>query len=203
MSWGMALMHFSDLSPNAMQQLVSVAREVVIHVVNGQDVGLSEDFKKIMEPVLLQPGACFVTLKKTGQLRGCIGTLEAHRPLIDDVMFNAAHSALQDPRFTRVQPDELSLLDVSVSVLTQPEALMVHSQAELIDALRPYEDGLILQEGNHRATYLPSVWEQLPQPALFVRELKRKAGLPDEYWSPTMQVWRYQTITQSIAVLAS
>jgi AmmeMemoRadiSam system protein A len=186
-----------NLSPRALQQLLQVAREVVVHVVQGKNVRLADEFVKNMEPTLREAGASFVTLKKAGQLRGCMGSLEAQRPLVEDVAHNAVASALQDPRFARVQPGELPTLDISVAVLTKPEAFSVGSQNELISTLRPNVDGLILQEGRHRATYLPSVWEQLPDPNVFVRELKRKAGLPENYWSPSIQLWRYQTITQS------
>jgi len=197
----MVLMLSHNLSPLAMQQLLTTAREAVIHAVNGNNVQLSDDFVRNAEPPLRELGASFITLKKAEQLRGCIGSLEPHRTLIEDVVHNAVASALSDPRFQRVQPSELDSLELTVSVLTKPELFSVESEAELLTTLRPNIDGLILQEGSHRATYLPSVWEQLPNSQVFVRELKRKAGLSDDYWSPTLQVWRYQTITLSEKLL--
>lgn len=140
---------------------------------------------------LREPRACFVTLEKTGQLRGCIGTLTARRPLIREVAAMAYASAFEDPRFSPVTADEVDALVIAISVLGAPEPLPVSDEADLLAGLRPGDDGLILEDGRHRATFLPSVWEQLPEPADFVRHLKRKAGLPDTYWSESLQFSRY------------
>ena len=190
-----------NFSPLAMKQLINTARQTIVHAVNGKNVHLADEYVTKVEPVLRELGASFITLKIGGQLRGCIGSLEAHRPLIADVAHNAMSSALSDPRFQRVQPNELPSLELTVAVLTKPELFSVNSESELLTTLRPNVDGLILEDGNHRATYLPSVWEQLTTPQVFVRELKRKAGLPDNYWSPSIRLWRYQTITQSEKLL--
>ena len=138
-------------------------------------------------------GACFVTLHTQGELRGCIGSLEAYRPLVTDVADNAYAAAFRDPRFTPLRAEELPELDVHISVLGPAEPLKVRDEADLIDQLRPGIDGLILQERDRRGTFLPSVWASLPDPAQFVRHLKRKAGLADDYWSDSIQVWRYTT----------
>ena len=142
---------------------------------------------------LQQPGAAFVTLNRQGQLRGCIGSLEAHRPLAQDVAENAFAAAFRDPRFAPLDASELADLDVHISVLGKPEPMQFASEQELISQLRPQVDGLILQEGGYRGTFLPAVWESLPEPQEFLRQLKRKAGLPADYWSDTLRVSRYGT----------
>ncbi|MFC4261175.1 AmmeMemoRadiSam system protein A [Marinobacter lacisalsi] len=142
-------------------------------------------------PHLASPGTTFVTLRLQGQLRGCIGSLEALRPLAEDCAANAFAAAFRDPRFAPVTAAEYPLLQLHISVLEPPRPLSVGSEAELLDRLRPGEDGLVLVEGGRRATFLPSVWEQLPDPGEFVRHLKRKAGLPGDYWSTTLQFGRY------------
>jgi len=137
--------------------------------------------------------ASFVTLQKHGQLRGCIGMLEAMRPLIEDVAENAFAAAFRDPRFPAVTADEFPQLDIHLSLLSAPEPMHFASEADLLQQLRPGIDGLILQGGARRGTFLPSVWESLPAPRDFLRHLKRKAGLPMDYWSETLRVERYTT----------
>jgi len=143
------------------------------------------------EPALQEPLATFVTLKKHGQLRGCIGSLDARRPLIEDIVYNARQAAAHDPRFDPVHPDELQYLHISISILSPAQELSVTSEQELLDNLHPGEDGLIIEDGHHRATFLPSVWQQLPEPADFIQHLKHKAGFPPGYWSHTVKVKRY------------
>lgn len=140
-------------------------------------------------------GAAFVTLKKAGQLRGCIGSLSAHRPLAEDVSENAYAAAFRDPRFPPLRSEELDGLEISISVLTPPQRLSFASEQELLAQLRPGVDGLILTEGGRRGTFLPSVWESYPEPAVFLRHLKMKAGLPPDYWSDTVSVERYETLS--------
>lgn len=135
--------------------------------------------------------ASFVTLHVDRLLRGCIGTLEACDPLIVDVARNAWSAASRDTRFPPVELDELQHLEIHISVLSVPEPVIVGSESELLTLMRPGIDGLILEEGYRRGTFLPSVWEQLPDPREFLRHLKRKAGLPDNYWSDTIRVSRY------------
>ena len=137
------------------------------------------------------PRATFVTLKRAGGLRGCIGSLEALRPLVEDVNANAFAAAFRDPRFPPVAAIELDGLAVCVSVLSEPEAIAAASELDLLDQLRPGVDGLILQAGHRRATFLPAVWESLPEPRAFLRQLKLKAGLAEDDWSSQTQVWRY------------
>jgi len=137
--------------------------------------------------------ACFVTLKRHGELRGCIGHLEACAPLVCDVVENAFSAAFRDPRFAPLTPPELEDLEIHISVLTPAEPIAFDSEAELLRQIRPFVDGLILEEGLHRGTFLPSVWEQLPEPEQFLRHLKLKAGLGEHYWSGEMRVSRYET----------
>ncbi len=135
--------------------------------------------------------ACFVTLHKQGALRGCIGSLNAHRALVTDIAENAYAAAFRDPRFAPVTRDELAELDISVSILTPAQPMQFKDEQDLIEQLRPGEDGLILEDDTHRGTFLPAVWQQLPQAADFLRHLKIKAGLPPDYWSQAIRVSRY------------
>lgn len=144
-------------------------------------------------PPLQQQRASFVTLLKQGQLRGCIGHLEATQPVVADVSANAYAAAFEDPRFPAVTLAELPVLEIHISLLTPAQPLSFNSEAELIDMLQPGIDGLILEQGRHRGTFLPSVWEQLPEPKTFLGQLKIKAGLPLNYWSEDIRVLRYTT----------
>lgn len=145
-------------------------------------------------PPLRTPRATFVTLHLDGELRGCIGTLQAVRLLVSDVAYNAFAASFRDPRFSPVSPEESRRLGVHIEILQPPEDLNVASEEELQAVLRPGVDGLILEEGGrHRATFLPSVWSQLPDPAEFILHLKHKAGFPANYWSPRIEVRRYVT----------
>ncbi|MBE0502946.1 MAG: AmmeMemoRadiSam system protein A [Desulfuromonadales bacterium] len=142
---------------------------------------------------LVVPRASFVTLEKNGRLRGCIGSLEAWRPLAVDVAENAFAAAFRDPRFPPVQSEEVEELEIHLSLLTPPIAMTFSSEADLLAQLRPGVDGLILSDGPCRGTFLPSVWAELPSPQLFLTQLKRKAGLAADYWSPSVRIWRYET----------
>jgi len=142
-------------------------------------------------PELQRPGAVFITLTQQGELRGCIGSLEAHRPLAEDVAANARAAAFHDPRFKPLTRDELARTRVEVSLLTPAEDLPCRDEAEALALLRPHVDGVIFSAGRHRATFLPQVWEQLPEPAAFLAQLKRKAGLPAAYWGPDVRLERY------------
>jgi AmmeMemoRadiSam system protein A len=150
---------------------------------------------KTYPPQLREPGAAFVTLHRQGRLRGCVGHLEATRPLVADVADNAFAAAFRDPRFEPLNEWELDSLRLEISVLTTPEPLRIRDEPDLLSRLRPGVDGLILEERGARGTFLPAVWESLPEPGQFLAELKRKAGLPPGYWSPTIKVYRYSTET--------
>ena len=143
------------------------------------------------EPWLLEPAATFVTLKEGGELRGCIGSLEARRSLWEDLRANAVAAAFRDPRFPPLRPEELGELRIEVSLLSAPEPLPARTEGQALDAIRPGLDGLVLEAGPRRGTFLPQVWEQLPEAAEFLRHLKLKAGLPAEGWSPEWRLSRY------------
>ena len=144
-------------------------------------------------PALREPRAAFVTLNRHGQLRGCIGHLEASQALVRDVADNAYAAAFRDPRFPPLTEAEYEDLEVHISVLSPPEPLPIVSEADLLLQMRPGVDGLILEEGHHRGTFLPSVWESLPAPEQFLAHLKLKAGLSPAYWSDGIRVARYTT----------
>lgn len=143
---------------------------------------------------LHEPGAVFVTLTERGELRGCIGSLTAHRSLLDDVEHNARAAAFSDPRFPPLSHLELPSVRIEVSLLSPPEAVEAHSEEELERHVRPGVDGLILAWDGHRGTFLPQVWEQLPDPHDFVTHLKLKAGLAKTFWRDDARFERY-TVT--------
>jgi len=143
------------------------------------------------EPWMAEPGASFVTLTRQGDLRGCIGTLEAHRPLGLDVRENAVAAAFRDPRFMPLSRAEFDGIRVEVSVLSPHEALAVGTEKDALAVLRPGIDGVVFEYGHFRSTFLPQVWEQLPDPAEFLAHLKRKAGLSMDFWSESVRLSRY------------
>jgi len=151
-----------------------------------------------LPPALRQIRATFVTLERNGRLRGCIGSLEPLRPLAADVVHNAFAAAFRDPRFPPVGEDELDRLDIHISVLSPLEPVEFSSEEDLLARIRPGTDGLVLEEGPRRGTFLPAVWEQLPDKRAFLRHLKLKAGLAPDHWSDTIRVYRYtvETIEQ-------
>lgn len=171
--------------------LLQLARQSIEHsLTTGEKPTINlEDYA---DDYLKHNAASFVTLHLNNQLRGCIGQLEATRPLVIDVAMNAYAAAFSDPRFPPVTEQELPLIHISISVLTKPQLMHVENEEALYSALRPGVDGLIIQKGNRRGTYLPSVWEQLPNPKEFVEYLKRKAGIGEDDNSG-MQYWNYQT----------
>ncbi|MFZ1245903.1 MAG: AmmeMemoRadiSam system protein A [Azonexus sp.] len=146
-------------------------------------------------PELHEKGATFVTLTQHGNLRGCIGSLEAWRPVLKDVHENALAAAFRDPRFKPLNAEELPNTRVEVSLLTPAEAMSFTSEADALAQLRPEIDGVIFTAGNHRSTFLPQVWEQLPDPVSFMAHLKQKSGLPANYWGPDVHLERSQVQT--------
>ncbi len=172
------------------QRMLQVAREAILAPLTGTS---NYEVNLQRYPAALQAErASFVTLNIDSRLRGCIGSLLAHQPLIADIASNAQSAAFKDPRFRPLNLEEYHRLEIHISVLTVPERLDVESRAELLEQLHPGVDGLILEENGKRATYLPSVWEQLPDPESFISELRRKAGLPAHTWDDTI-VQRYRT----------
>lgn len=172
------------------QQLLELAEQGIRHGLSGQGpLAVQADHYSAR---LQQDGACFVTLKRHGELRGCIGTLSPHRSLLEDVASNAWAAAFRDPRFMPLTAEELDGLSLHISIIGEGEALVCRDEADLLAQLRPGIDGLILEEGPCRATFLPLVWEQLPEPRQFLQQLRRKAGLPADHWSPQQCFSRYQ-----------
>lgn len=168
--------------------LLTIARSAI-----AERLGLGR-FDEGKHAALQQHSATFVTLKKTGQLRGCIGSLRAVRPLAVDVRENAIAAAFHDPRFSPLAAAEFRATSVEVSLLSAAEPLEVSSEQELLTRLRPGLDGVILEYGRHRATFLPQVWEALADPREFMAALKQKAGLPDGFWHARISVSRYAVI---------
>jgi len=176
-------------SPRARQQLCQLAVQA-IQVAAREHHPMFLDINDI-EPELRRPGASFVTLHRQENLRGCIGSLEPHQPLALDVISNACGACCRDMRFSVVMEEELAGLNVDVAVLSTLMPMPVSTQEQLSDLLRPGIDGLVIDDGVHRATFLPAVWLQLPDKAEFIAELKRKAGLDKKYWSPAIHCFRY------------
>jgi hypothetical protein len=145
-----------------------------------------------MHPALTAPGATFVTLRMAGALRGCVGTLVATRPLGHDVRMQALCAAFRDSRFQPLQREEFAAVAIEVSLLEPPLPLAASSEAEARTALRPGVDGVILEWRGRRATLLPQVWEELPGPGDFLAALKRKAGLPADFWAEGLRLQRYR-----------
>lgn len=182
-----------DLDAARRERLLALARDAIRAAL--EEAPLPAADAQLLAGLPGQPLACFVTLTQGGRLRGCIGTLEPQDPLPLAVARNAVSAALRDPRFPPLQPDELAATRISISVLTPSQPLPAASEAELLAALVPGQDGLIIEDGPHQATFLPQVWEQLPAPRDFLRHLKAKAGLAADAWSPRMRCWRYRTLS--------
>ena len=171
------------------QQMLVTAHEAIEHGLNlGTRIELDH---RQFSPQLLQQRACFVTLKIDDLLRGCIGSLIASEPLIDNIAYNAFSAAFHDPRFDALEHFELPLLETEISILSDSETIICDSEQQLLERLRPDTDGLILRENELCGTFLPRVWQQLPDPQDFVRQLKSKIGLAEDYWSATLTAERY------------
>ena len=179
------------LSPVDRQYLLSLARETIVRHLREEE-SPPVDLDALPES-LTRDGASFVTLNKGGALRGCIGSLEASRPLAQDVRENAISAAFHDPRFPPVRTEELDDLHVEVSVLSTPQPLSYDGPNDLIAKLRPGVDGVVIESGWNRATFLPQVWEKLPDPHQFLEQLCRKAYLPaNAYRKSGLDIYTYQ-----------
>ena len=171
--------------------LLDVARVSVLDAVGmttGREPGTEE-----LPDALAQPGAGFVTLSIHGRLRGCIGSLVPSRPLVSDVWSNARRTALEDPRFAPLGCEEAVAARLEISVLGPLERMHVADEEALLTQLRPGVDGLLMRLGHQRATFLPKVWQTLPRAEDFLCHLKRKMGVPDDFWDEAMVVSRYST----------
>jgi len=199
-SLDMQVSPMGTLNSEARRELLALARQSIAARFAG--TWTPEPPQSTDVVALQQPRSSFVTLLLNDQLRGCCGSLDASRPLYTDVWRNAVAAAFGDPRFTPLTPEEWPRVHLHISALSHPEPLVVASEAELLSTLRPHEDGLVLELPHAvrtstryvapgRATFLPTVWEQLPDPQSFLHHLKRKAGWPADFWSSEIAVSRY------------
>ncbi|MGB5211623.1 MAG: AmmeMemoRadiSam system protein A [Gammaproteobacteria bacterium] len=188
----MAVLSFADLGQRERKQLLRIARESIAH-------GLRDAGPRTIAPdefagALARAGASFVTLRLDAALRGCVGSIEARRPLAIDVTQAAFNAAFRDARFPPLTMTEFPDVEIEISVLSGMIRINARDQDELLQTLRPRIDGLLLEDARRRATFLPKVWEQLSDPREFLAALMLKAGLGEGYWSPTLRVFRYQTL---------
>ena len=171
--------------------LIKVARKAIEDGLFGK--GLKRVPFEDLPDELKRPGAAFVTITEKGQLRGCIGHIIAREPLIRSVEDNAIAAAFEDPRFFPLRKDEFKDIKIEVSVLTEPKPLKYKDANDLLNKLRPGIDGVIIKKGPYTATFLPQVWEQLPDKELFLGHLCMKAGLPSDEWKRgDLEVFTYQ-----------
>ena len=173
----------SEIEPGSI--LLPIARAAIARELGREHPAIEE------AQWLRDHGACFVTLKQDGRLRGCIGTLKAHRTLLEDVKSNARSAAFRDPRFPPLAAHELDHTTVQISLLSPLEAMSFGDEADALAQLRPGVDGIVFEYGYHQGTFLPQVWEDLPDPAEFMATLKQKAGLPPDFWEPGVKLARY------------
>lgn len=179
----------ASLGDEQRKMLLQVARDAVAYGVEHRRAMSvnAEDYVAELHPIR----ATFVTLRIEGDLRGCIGTCQPLRPLVEDVAHNAHAAAFLDPRFPPLSGAELDGLQIHISLLTVPEEMSFTSEEDFLTQVRPGVDGLLLEDRGRKGTLLPAVWEVLPEVGIFVRQLKIKAGLPADYWSESVRVSRY------------
>lgn len=180
------------------RRLIDIARRTIEQAVHGDDRqepadsdASCADELQTEETWLHQTGATFVTVRRGGELRGCVGSLEAHRTLIEDLRHNARAAVLHDPRFQPLSHGELDEIEIEVSLLSSLEPVPCASQADAVAQLRPGRDGVVLEHQGRRGTFLPQVWESLPSPEMFLARLKEKIGFEAGFWHPEMRLFRY------------
>lgn len=193
------------VSENLGKVLIPIAREAISKPLGKSAQGAAEDF-----PWLHEMGASFVTLTQRQQLRGCIGTLEAHRSLVLDVKANAYAAAFRDPRFLPLTAAELENTEIEVSLLSVMQPLQFAGEYDALAQLQPGIDGVVFEYGRYRSTFLPQVWEQLPDVNTFMAHLKHKAGLHASFWDEEVKLYRYtvskwkeKDISKEVEVLAA
>lgn len=187
----MVRMSSSKLDPLQRQLLLKLARDSIR---NGLEKGRPLKPELTEYPIELRNDrATFVTLKKGADLRGCVGTLSAYQSLVKDVAAHAYDAAFKDSRFPPLEENELKKLTISISVLSQPEAIDFQDEADLMRQIQPGIDGLVMEFEELRGTFLPAVWESLPDKHSFLQQLKLKSGLPRDFWSPSLRISRYQS----------
>jgi AmmeMemoRadiSam system protein A len=170
--------------------LLPIARSVISDALGKQSESVDEN-----QPWLYDKAASFVTLTMNQHLRGCIGSLEAHRPLLLDVKANAYAAAFRDPRFSPLTISELDATEIEISLLSPQQPLSFKNEADALAQLRPMIDGVVFKYGHYRSTFLPQVWEQLTDAKTFMTHLKHKAGLHPEFWHDDVELYRY-TVTK-------
>jgi len=171
--------------PDAGRVLLPLARSAI-----AAQLGLGQAAQDD-RPWLKQQGACFITVMRDDKLRGCIGTLRAHRALAEDVKANAVAAAFRDPRFAPVDAGELAAIALEISVLSALESIRFADEPDALRQLRAGVDGVVFDYGHHTGTFLPQVWEDIKEPVDFLAHLKYKAGLPPDFWDPTVRLSRY------------
>jgi len=182
------------LTYNDKKTLIVIADNAIRHRLGvATEASNSKPIENESNSILQAEGACFVTLTLNNELRGCIGSLEAYRPLVEDVTHNAQAAAFSDPRFPPVTEPELENIHIQISILSKPEPIAFTSEADLLRQLRIGVDGLILEDRGKKATFLPTVWESLSTPEIFLQHLKLKANLATDYWSDSIKIYRYIT----------
>lgn len=181
------MVELTELTDEQARLLLAVARGAV-----AEALGVEPGAPAVPDEAWLHiPAASFVTLKQHGSLRGCIGTIEPRGTLLEDLRRNAVAAAFSDPRFPRLEADELPYTCFEVSLLSPLVPLAVRSEAELLRRLEPGVHGLVLEAGTHRGLFLPQMWEPLPEPERFLAHLKHKAGLPPDFWSEDVALWTF------------
>ena len=182
-----------ELDRDERERLLEIARRSIRH---GLDNGAAASIDlREFGARLMRDAAVFVTLLRAGQLRGCVGSLEARAPLAQAVAISAFNAAFRDQRFPVLQADEFDALAIEISVLSPMEPIAAASRDELLAMLEPGIDGLLLEDRGRRATFLPKVWEKMASPHEFVEHLLLKAGLPRDHWSNSLRVSRYRTLS--------
>jgi uncharacterized protein len=178
-----------EFTPENQSTLLSIASASINYGLSERSAlpVIPQDYPELLQ----QPRASFVTLRIGGRLRGCMGSLEATEPLVVNVAKNAYSAAFRDPRFAPLARDEFPQIGIHLSVLSRPEPLEFETEEQLLAQVRPGVHGVTLIEGNRRATLLPAVWDSVSEPGEFLTHLKRKAGLPVDYWSKTIRAERY------------
>jgi len=174
-----------NADPQSGEILLAIARAAIAREL-GRETRSPDDARW-----LLEPGATFVTLRQGEQLRGCIGTLEARRTLLQDVKANAIGAAFKDPRFAPLALSELDRTSVEVSLLSPLEPISFESEPHALSQIEPGVHGVSFEYGWHKSTFLPQVWEDLPDVHEFIGHLKQKAGLPPDFWDPEVKLARY------------
>lgn len=171
-----------------MKELLKLARESIKSELEGKELKVSDLIKKKYSG----KKACFVTLMINGELRGCIGSLEAKQELWKDVLENSRNAAFSDPRFESLSKNEMKKIKIEISVLSVPKKLVYSDVKDLLNKIKKGKDGLIIKSGFYSATYLPQVWKQIPEKEEFLKSLCLKAGLVRDFWkSGKLSVWTY------------